>query len=427
MQFGDYCWGASKDYGVTPLEGLQSFVGENVTLRYAEGCDLWSQDDKGFEEAVEAAKLCDVSIVFVGSQSALLARKSEPATSGEGYDLSSLKLPGVQEELINAVCAVGKPVVVVLVTGKPFEMIRIREKVNALVVQWYAGEQQGAVIADLLFGKENFSGRLPVSFPKSTGALPCFYNYYPSDKGYYNRKGSLDKPGRDYVFSDPYALYSFGYGLSYSTFEYVGMTASKVGEVVNVAVVIRNTSDRVGMETVQIYSRDVASSHITPVKKLVDYKKMEILPGQEKVVEFSIPLSRLGFYDREMNLCIEPGDFEIMAGPSSDNILFKEIITVEGQKLFKKVESATASVKSERTNGGTMKVVFCVRDVQASVLSGVSVMVGDKVMAVTNADGNCTVNVRAGTKVRIERNGYKTQEIIVDSSARQEITLMPTF
>ena len=103
-------------------------------------------------------------------------------------------------------------------------MIRIKDKAAALVVQWYAGEEQGSAIAELLFGKENFSGRLPVSFPKSTGHLPCYYNYYPSDKGYYNRKGSLDKPGRDYVFSDPYALYTFGYGLSYSKFEYTDMT-----------------------------------------------------------------------------------------------------------------------------------------------------------------------------------------------------------
>ena len=152
VQFGDYSWGADTEYGVTPLEGMTAIVGDKIKINYAEGCDLWSQDRSGFKDAVKAARKSDVAVVFVGSQSALLARKSEPATSGEGFDLHSLKLPGVQEELIDALCETGTPVVVVLVTGKPFEMIRIKDKAAALVVQWYAGEEQGSAIAELLFG-----------------------------------------------------------------------------------------------------------------------------------------------------------------------------------------------------------------------------------------------------------------------------------
>jgi len=438
VQFGDYSWGADKDYGITPLEGLRKLAGSKVTVRYAEGCDLWSQDRKGFAEAVSAAGRSDVSIVFVGSQSALLARRSEPATCGEGYDLHSLKLPGVQEELIEAVCATGKPVIVVLVTGKPFEMIRIKDKAAALVVQWYAGEEQGAAIADLLFGNENFSGRLPVSFPKSTGALPCFYNHYPSDKGYYNRKGSAQKPGRDYVFSDPYALYHFGYGLSYSSFKYMGMKVDVADEqevlssgvvsaddTLKIKVTVMNTSDKAGKEVVQIYSADVASSYITPVKKLVAYRKVEILPGEEKTVELSVPVSRLGFYDKDMNLCVEPGDFRIMAGSSSDVIHFTETVTLAGQKLFKQPETDDAGQRNGVNADKLVNVTVVVRDIQASVMEAVALKADGKTLALTDAEGRCSIRVRAGTKLILDKTGYRPQEITLSQEERVDVTLIP--
>ena len=438
VQFGDYSWGADKDYGITPLEGLRKLAGSKVTIRYAEGCDLWSQDRKGFAEAVSAAGRSDVSIVFVGSQSALLARRSEPATCGEGYDLHSLKLPGVQEELIEAVCATGKPVIVVLVAGKPFEMIRIKDKAAALVVQWYAGEEQGAAIADLLFGNENFSGRLPVSFPKSTGALPCFYNYYPSDKGYYNRKGSAQKPGRDYVFSDPYALYHFGYGLSYSSFKYMGMKVDvadgqealssgvvSADDTLKIKVTVMNTSDKAGKEVVQIYSADVASSYITPVKKLVAYRKVEILPGEEKAVELSVPVSRLGFYDRDMNLCVEPGDFSIMAGSSSDVIHFAETVTLAGQKLFKQSETDDAGQRNGVNADKLVNVTVVVRDIQASVMEAVALKADGKTLALTDAEGRCSIRVRAGTKLILDKTGYRPQEITLSQEERVDVTLIP--
>ena len=440
VQFGDYSWGTKPGYGVTPLDGITKLLGSDVQINYAEGCDLWSQKKDGFDKAVEAAKNSEVAIMFVGSQSALLARRSEPATSGEGFDLSSLKLPGVQEELVEAICATGTPVVVVLVTGKPFEMIRIKDKAAALVVQWYAGEKQGEAIADLLFGKENFSGRLPVSFPKSTGALPCFYNHYSSDKGYYNRKGSLEKPGRDYVFSDPYALYTFGYGLSYSKFEYKSMDVKtfdgadkkaagvlSADDTVNVKVVVRNASSRAGKETVQIYSTDVACSMITPVKKLVGYSKVEILPGEEKTVEINIPMSRLGFYDNDMKLQVEPGDFKIMAGTSAADTRFTSVITVPGRKsLDTSIKEAEA--KQQKTEKGKeLKVDFKVRDIQASVLEGVEVVVEGKVIAKTNGDGACDAKIHAGVEVVLRKSGYESIKIKLDKPGRQDLTMTPTF
>ena len=162
----------------------------------------------------------DVILLFVGSQSAILARASEPATSGEGYDLTDLTLPGVQMDLIRELSRLGKPMVVTMVTGKPFVADEIAALSESVLVQWYAGEEAGNSIASILFGEVNPSGKLPVSFPKSSGHLPCYYNYLPTDKGYYNKKGTPDAPGRDYVYSDPYSSYSFGHGLSYTTFSY---------------------------------------------------------------------------------------------------------------------------------------------------------------------------------------------------------------
>ena len=438
VQFGDYSWGADTEYGVTPLEGMTAIAGDKIKINYAEGCDLWSQDRSGFKDAVKAARKSDIAVVFVGSQSALLARKSEPATSGEGFDLHSLKLPGVQEELIDALCETGTPVVVVLVTGKPFEMIRIKDKAAALVVQWYAGEEQGSAIAELLFGKENFSGRLPVSFPKSTGHLPCYYNYYPSDKGYYNRKGSLDKPGRDYVFSDPYALYTFGYGLSYSDFEYTDMTIEvadgknaagagslSMDDTLIVKVSVKNTSGVAGKETVQIYANDKASSYITPGKTLIGYKKIEVKPMSETNAVIEIPASRLAFYDKYGKLTLEPGDFEIMACSNASDVHFSQTVTVEGAK--EAVKDTAVSAADDAVAASTISIEVMARDIQATVVEGVKVVVDGKVVAVTSADGSCTAKIPAGAKIRFTKEGYETLEKTVSTPGRIDLTMTPSF
>lgn len=438
VQFGDYCWCGEIGYGTDPLEGITAYTDGKVKINYAEGCDPWSQNRDGFKEAVKAARKSDVALVFVGSQSSVFARKTEPPTAGEGYDLHSLKLPGVQEELVDAICATGTPTVVVLVTGKPFEMTRIKEKVQGLVVQWYAGEEQGNAIAELLFGKENFSGRLPVSFPKSTGTLPCFYNHYPSDKGYYNRKGSIDKPGRDYVFIDPYALYTFGYGLSYSSFEYMDMTvttedgpdsegAGKVSadDMVKVDVKVRNASGRDGAETVQIYSSDVACSMITPVRKLVAFKKTVIKAGETETVSFEIPVARLGFYDHEMKLVVEPGDFKIMACSAADKTHFTSTVRVAGDGDT--VESTNSEMAAPTVKGEVLYVEFRMRDIQATVLEGVEVVVDGKTIAKTNLDGRCDAHIAHGSEVRLVKKGYETIRIILDCEGRQDLTMVPAF
>lgn len=222
VQFGDYTWSKKKEDGVTPLQGICRLLENKVKVNYAKGCSVASLDTTGIAGAVETARRSDIAIVFVGSSSTTFVRHSPlTSTSGEGLDLHDITLTGAQEQLIKAVYAVGKPVVVVLVAGKPFAVPWVKKHIPAVLAQWYAGEQEGYSIADILFGRVNPSGRLTFSFPQSTGHLPAYYNYLPTDRGYYKAPGSYENPGRDYVFSSPESLWAFGHGLSYTTFDYL--------------------------------------------------------------------------------------------------------------------------------------------------------------------------------------------------------------
>lgn len=172
VQFGDYTWSKKKEDGVTPLQGIKNLLGDRVKINYAKGCSLASLDTSGIAEAVDAARHSDVALIFVGSSSTAFVRHTqEPSTSGEGIDLSDISLTGAQEQLIREVFAVGKPVVVILVAGKPFAIPWVKENIPAILAQWYAGEQEGNSIADILFGNVNPSGKLTFSFPQSTGHL----------------------------------------------------------------------------------------------------------------------------------------------------------------------------------------------------------------------------------------------------------------
>jgi beta-glucosidase len=271
--------------------------------------------------------------VFVGSSSASPGYPRPNATSGEGYDLSDLVLPGVQENLIKALKGTGKPIVVVLVSGKPFAIPWVKENIPAIITQWYPGEQGGNAIAEVLFGKVNPSGKLNVSFPQSVGHLPVFYNYYPTDKGYYNKRGSIDNPGKDYVFSNPDPLWAFGEGLSYTTFEYKDISVSKelltAGETCHIWVTVKNTGAVDGKEVVQLYVRDMVSSVVTPVQELKRFQKVFIKAGESVKVRFDLPMSELALYNADMKKVVEPGEFELRAGTASDQIRLVKTIQVK--------------------------------------------------------------------------------------------------
>jgi beta-glucosidase len=332
VQFGDYMWTNDNRFGITPLQGIRNICGDRIKINYAKGCDLHSRDKGGLKEAVSAASKSDVALVFVGAMSGSPGRPYPNAVSGESFDLSDIALTGVQEDLIKAVQATGKPVVVILVAGKPSAIPWVKENCDAVVVQWYAGEQEGTAIAEILFGLVNPSGKLNVSFPKSVGHLPVFYNHYPTDKGFYNIRGTPDQPGRDYVFSDPFPVWAFGTGLSYTSFSYLKMNISgntfTPDQTCTVEVIVKNTGKRDGKEVVQLYVRDEVSSVVTPVMELKRFSKVLIKAGETTVVTFELPIRELSLWNEKIEEVVEPGEFELMAGTASDNILLKETIQV---------------------------------------------------------------------------------------------------
>lgn len=429
VQFGDYSWSDQKKDGVTPFEGIRKLVGKQVQVNYAKGCDLWSQDKKGFDEAVKAVQKSDLTIVCVGTQSALLARASDPATSGEGFDLSNLTLPGVQQELVDEIAKQGKPFIVVLVTGRPLVTGSFNKRCNALLVQWYGGEQSGTALAEVLFGKVNPSGRLPISFPKSVGHLPCYYNYLPTDKGFYNRKGTLETPGRDYVFSDPYAEYSFGFGRSYTRFAYSNLKVQrrKLAEkdTLTVTFDVTNQGTRIGMEVPQLYIRDLVGSVTTPVKQLYAFEKVAIAPKETKQLTFKVPVGELALYNNEYKKVVEPGDFSVMIGSSSDNILLTDTVTVGQNNLTTATVSNSQKGIKKADLGKSISIVGVVRDVQATPMRQVKVSTnGGKTTVLTDKKGVYRLQSRVGDVLVFEEKGYQTVRLTVTPNAIYDIEMI---
>ena len=333
VQFGDYTWSRDNKDGLTVKEGIEMVTEGKIKINYAKGCDLVTLDESGIPAAVQAVIKSDVSVVVLGSSSASLARDYSNATMGEGFDLSDIRLTGKQEELVKAIYATGKPVIVVLIEGKPFAISWLKENIPAIVEAWYPGEMGGLSVAEILFGITNPSGKTPVSYPKSTGNLPCYYNHLPTDRGYYGKPGIYGKPGRDYVFETPGSLWAFGHGLSYATFSYDNfrMSSSELtfDDILKVSVDVTNTGLRDGKEVVQLYLRDEYSKILRPVKELKAFGKVLILPGETKTIELKVRMSDCGYYDNKGNYLLEPGTFMIMVGAASDDIRFEEIVNVK--------------------------------------------------------------------------------------------------
>lgn len=334
---GDYAWTNPEDRECVSLyEGIKNVFGNKVTVNHVDGCDWWSQKEDGIADAVKMVEKSDLAVIAVGTRSYWLGRnaKAHKVTSGEGFDLSSLELPGKQLELMKAVKATGKPMIVVLITGKPLVLSWAKENADAIIVQFYAGEQQGNSMADILVGNVNPSGRLNISFPRSTGNTPCYYNYYPTDREqWFDQGGSLDSPAGHYIFEKPYALYNFGYGLSYTDFKYNTCALSDTifsdqGKL-TVNVEVENTGKRAGKEVVQLYIRDKISSVSMPVQQLKAFKKVDLKAGEKTTVTLELPISELALYNASVRRVVEPGEFEIQVGSSSDRIHHNQTITVK--------------------------------------------------------------------------------------------------
>lgn len=422
VQFGDYTWSRDNKDGVTPLQGIKALAGEKVRINYAVGCSMMSRDTTGIGEAVEATLKSDVAVIFCGSSSASLARDYTRTNCGEGFDLSDLSLTGAQGDLIRAVYATGKPVILVLVSGKPFAISWEKEHIPAIVAQWYGGEQEGYAIADVLFGKVNPSGHLTYSFPQSVGHLPVYYNHLPSDKGFYKRPGSYEQSGRDYVFSSPEPLWAFGYGLSYTTFSFDKMECDKnsyaSGDTIEVKVQVRNTGQKTGKEVVQLYVRDLVSSVVTPVKQLKAFAKPELKPGEQKEVTLRVPVSELCLIDKDGNPFLESGEFEIQVGNASDCILQKQVVRVGSMSVC---TTSTSGIKQNQIDkiatGKKIVVRGIVRDVQATPVEGVRIYSkgNKKELAVTDKKGEYLLKQVASDDVLIfSKEGYVSKEIAVE-------------
>lgn len=332
---GDYAWttGTSKE-AVSLLQGLKEAIGEKITIHHAEGCDWWSQDKSHITEAVEAVRNSDVAIVAIGTRSTYLGRSPQYSTAGEGFDLSSLELPGVQSDLLKEIKKTGKPMIVVFISGKPLAMPWVKENANAVLVQWYAGEEQGHALADILLGKVNPSGRLNVSFPRSTGNTPCFYNHFITDREEpFDRPGTPEEPKGHYIFDIPESLWNFGHGKSYTTFNYKECSLSDSvftsKDTLTITVTIENVGKWDGKEVVQLYVRDKVSSVATPIQQLKAFRKELIKTGESKQVKLQLPIAELALYDARMKETVEPGEFEIQIGAASDDIRIKRVIIVK--------------------------------------------------------------------------------------------------
>ncbi len=330
---GDYSWvNLDGEEGIDLYEGLVEAVGDKAIVTYTEGCDWWSQDASQIPEAVKAVEEADVAIVAVGLRSAYLGRGRNKNTAGEGFDLSSLELPGRQHDLLEAVKATGKPMIVVLIAGKPVVMRYAQEQADAVLIQFCGGKQQGVAMADVLLGEVNPSGKLTVSFPRSTGNTPCFYNHYVTDREEpFDSPGTYEEPGLHYIFEAPEPVWNFGHGLSYTTFEYSDMEVDikepKDTDTLTVKVKVTNTGTREGKETVQLYVHDIVSTVSTPIQQLKGFAKVNLKPGESKVVEIKLPMKELALWNAKMEEVVEPGDFELQIGSASDDIRCKTIIT----------------------------------------------------------------------------------------------------
>ena len=307
-------------HNATVFEGIKGKVGKGVNVVYSEGCKItiggsWQQDEvtpsdpaedrRQIAEAVEVAKNADVIILAIGDNE---------QTSREAWSLkhmgdrSNLDLIGRQEELVKTMLDTGKPVVALVFNGRPISINYLTQNVPAVLECWYLGQECGRAVADVLFGDFNPGGKLPISIPRSVGQVPIFYNHKPSAR-------------RGFLWDDVSPLYAFGFGLSYTTFEFknVRLEKKKIGlkGSTRVLVDVANTGKVAGTETVQMYIRDLVSSVTRPVRELKGFKKILLHPGEKKTVALDITPESLAFFDINKKFVVEPGDFEIMVGNSS--------------------------------------------------------------------------------------------------------------
>ena len=299
--------GNSSDV-VTLLAGIKAKVSAATKIVYVKGCDVEGESTAGFGEAFRAAGDSDAVIVAVGESAAM---------TGEASSRSSLDLPGRQLDLVKALQATGKPVVVVLMNGRPLTINWIAENSPAILETWFAGTQAGNAIADVLFGDVNPGAKLPVTFPRSVGQEPLYYNHMNTGRP----PDANNKYTSKYLDVSWTPLFPFGYGLSYTQFQLSNLQLSapriRPDGRITVSVEIENVGRVAGDEVVQLYIRDVAATLTRPVRELKGFQRVTLRPGEKRRLEFTVGPEQLGLYNRDMRFVVEPGEFKVMVGNSS--------------------------------------------------------------------------------------------------------------
>lgn len=327
---GNYYGDASRY--VTVLDGIREAVSEDTRIYYAEGCHLYmekptlAERGAGFAEAISAAERSDVVVMCLGLDATIEGEQGDVSNDYAGGDKPDLNLPGLQQELLEAVHKTGKPIILILLAGSAMAVTWADENVSAIVQGWYPGAEGGKAIASMLFGEYSPSGRLPVTFYRTTEELPDFRDY--------------SMKNRTYKYMESPALYPFGYGLSYTKFEYSNLTLSKdkidAGEGIKCSVKVKNTGNFKSDEIVQLYIKEVDNPE-APKWHLEGFKRVNLAPGEEKTVEFELTKKQMSFINEEGQRMIKPGTFKVFAGGSQPDERSQELTGT-------KVEEATFEV-----------------------------------------------------------------------------------
>jgi beta-glucosidase len=301
---------------VSLYEGMQQQAG-NAKLLYAKGCEITDTSRAGFDEAYKTAMQADVVVMAMGERFDM---------TGEAKSRSNIHLPGVQEDLIKAVMATGKPVVVLLMAGRPMVFNWIADHIPAILYTWWLGNQAGNAIADVLYGNYNPAAKLPITFPRTEGQIPIYYNHF--NTGRPPRNDSDVNYTSAYIDLQNSPEFAFGHGLSYTSFKYSNLKLSKkdmtANETITVSFDLQNTGKYAGEEVAQLYLRDVVSQPVRPVKELKGFEKVMLQPGETKTITFTVDKEKLSFYNEQLERITQPGEFRLMIGSASDDIRLQD-------------------------------------------------------------------------------------------------------
>jgi beta-glucosidase len=318
--------GTDSSFIVSQWEGLKNKVGPDTKLLYAKGCEIEGEKRDGFAEALNIAKQAEVIILSIGEKRDM---------SGEAKSRSNINIPGVQEDLLKELLTTGKPVIVLINTGRPLVFNYTADNASAILYTWWLGSEAGNAIADVLFGDYNPSAKLPITFPRSVGQIPIYYNHFNT-----GRPATSDNNhnyNSSYIDLSIYPKYEFGFGLSYTEFQYSNLLLNKKkmnsDDQIEVSLTVKNTGKYKGEEIVQLYLMDKVASIARPVKELKDYRKIQLAAGESKTVRFIIDIEKLSFWNRELKWVAEPGDFEVMIGASSADIRLRDNFELTGHSM----------------------------------------------------------------------------------------------